>query len=487
MKKLHLLAAICAFASFANAQDSEFRKLTSTDGKTIGAKVVKIEGANVTIERADGKQFTIPGSKFSDADKDYFRAWKPAEAAASAATSSDWFQWRGPNRDGVSAETGLNTDWDAKEPELLWRTSGLNGGMSSLSIYDGKLFTMGERDGGTIIHCRNIEDGAEVWTASVAGKGSPNCTPTVDPAAGLVYGVSRDGELSAVKIDDGSLAWSKSYSGDFGGKMMSQWGFSESPLIDGEHLICTPGAPDALLAALNKTTGEVIWKTNVAEADLGSAGKDGAGYGSVVISNADDVKHYIQLVGRGLVGVSPEDGSLMWNYNRIANGTANVPTPIISGDYVFGSTGYGDGGSALLKLSKSGSKMSAKEEYYYNAKELQNHHGGMILVGDHIYLGEGHNNGFPQCIELKSGEIKWGKQRGAGSESAAIAYADGHIFFRYQDHTMAVVEANPSEYKLKGSFKIGSSNKQSWPHPVIQDGKLYLRDQDELLCYDISG
>lgn len=407
-------------------------------------------------------------------------------AQTEQAANQDWNQWRGPNRDGKSSETGLNQDWRDKRPELLWRINGLGGGMSSVAISDGKLYTMGKVKALNRMFCRHLEDGTEIWTAPLKGKGLPNCTPTVDPVGGLVFGVSKDGELSAVSLEDGKVAWSKSLVADFGGKMMSGWGFSESPLVDGDHLICTPGAPDALIVALKKSTGDLVWKTDVSDIDLGDKGKDGAGYGSLVISNAGGVKQYVQMTGHGLVGVSSGDGKFLWNYNRIANGTANIPTPVVSGDYVFGSTGYKDGGSALLKLESDGDGIAVTEVYHYGSKELQNHHGGMILVDGKIYLGSGHNNGFPQCVDMLSGELLWGKQRGAGSGSAAIVFADGNLYFRYEDHTMALVEANPEKYLLKGSFRLDSSNGKSWPHPVIQNGKLYLRDQGELLVYDVS-
>lgn len=408
-------------------------------------------------------------------------------AFALQASAKDWYQWRGPNRDGISSETGLSHDWSSNAPELLWRTKGLGKGMSSVAISNGKLYTLGVKNGETVLICRKLEDGSEVWENSLGGKGDPNCTPTVDPEAGLVFGLTKDGILSCMKADSGQMVWTKSYADDFGGKMMSGWGYSESPLIDGDTLICTPGANDGLLVGLNKRTGETVWKTFIGKTDLGSKGKDGAGYGSPVISNGGGVKQYIQMVGRGLVGVSAATGQILWHYNRIANGTANIPTPVVDGDHVFGSTGYGDGGSALLKLSWTGDGVNAEEVYYKSSKELQNHHGGMILVDGKIYLGNGHNNGFPQCVDLKSGEVLWDKSRGAGSGSAAITYADGHLFFRYEDHVMALIEADPDGYQLKGSFKIDSSNGKSWPHPVIQNGKLYLRDQDELLCYDVSG
>ncbi len=487
MKKPAL--ALLATLALPLAARAEVRTFTSTDGRTLRASLVAVDGDKVTIQLPDGRKITAAADRFSAADRQYFAAWKPAVAGAAAAASgaSDWFQWRGPNRDGSSTESGLNRDWESKPPELLWHVKGLGGGMSSVVIHGGKIFTMGKVDGAPHLICRNLADGAEVWATEVPGGDDPNCTPTVDPSSGLVFGMTKDGHLSAARVADGELVWSTSFGDDFGGKMESGWGYSESPLIDGDHLICTPGARDGLLAALDKMTGEPVWKTDVSDAELGDKGNFGAGYSSPVISNAGGVKQVVQLTGKGLVGVDAADGKLLWNYNRIANGTANIPTPIISGDYVFGSTGYADGGSALLKLSKRGSGIEAEEVYYYKGRELQNHHGGMILVDGHIYLGHGHNNGFPQCVELESGDIKWPGDRGPGRESAAIAYADGLLFFRYQDHTMALIEADPDQYTVKGHFKLATSNANSWPHPVIQGGKMYIRDQDDLMCYDVGG
>jgi hypothetical protein len=199
------------------------------------------------------------------------------------------------------------------------------------------------------------------------------------------------------------------------------------------------------------------------------------------------VKQYVTLVGRGIVSVDAASGKLLWSYNNVANGTANIPTPIVSGDFIFCSTGYGTG-SALLKLSKDGSGVKAEEQYFLGGNKLQNHHGGMILKDGYVFCGHQHNEGFPICVEMQTGEIAWGgKDRGPGGGSAAVAYADGNFYFRYQDGIMALIEANPKEYKVKGKFKIKTHNDNSWPHPVIAGGKLYLRDQDDLLCYDIKA
>ncbi len=265
---------------------------------------------------------------------------------------------------------------------------------------------------------------------------------------------------------------------------MSGWGYSESPLVDGEKLVCTPGAEDAMIVALDKKTGATIWKGK-APADLGSNGLDGAGYSSIMISHGAGVKQYVQMVGRGLVSFRAEDGKFLWNYNRIANHTANIPTPVVKDDYVFASTGY-QAGAALLKLKPEGDGVAAHEVYFLPGNKVQNHHGGMVMIGEYIYMGNGHNNGFPICLDWKTGKIAWNGGRGPGSGSAAVVEADGELYFRYQNGVMALIEATPEKYHLLSKFMLPTHNAESWPHPVIVDHCLYLRDQDNLLCYDIA-
>ena len=406
---------------------------------------------------------------------------KGLDLAKIEAARGEWSRWRGPNGDGVSAEKGLLTEWPNEGPPLVWQAKGFGGGFSSVAVAGGKVFTLGDKDGKCCLIAADVKDGHILWSTPFAG-GSPNCTPTVD--GNLVYGVSHDGDLACCDTKSGKLVWSKNFGRDFGGRMHSGWGYSESPLVDGDRLICTPGGDKALLAALDKKTGKTIWKTEVTQ-ELGRGGGDGAGYASIVISNAAGVKQYVTFVGRGVVSVDAASGKLLWHYNQVANGTANIPTPIVSGDYVFASSGYG-AGSALIKVVKRGGKLQAEEEYFLSGDQLQNHHGGMIRLGDHVYMGHGHNEGFPVSIEMTSGKDSWRPGRGPGSGSAAVAYADGHLYFRYQNGTMALIEANPKAYKLKGKFKIKTHNSESWPHPVIAGGKLYLRDQDDLLCYDVK-
>lgn len=417
------------------------------------------------------------------------RSWLGGVLAGAAASSlhaaeGSWPTWRGPQRDGISPETGLLHEWPADGPPIAWRVDDrLGAGMSSVAISDGKIFTMGQIDGYEHLICLDASDGKLLWQTELGTQGTPNCTPTVDGT--LVYGLSFDGVLICCQVADGREVWKLSFAKDLGGKMMSGWGYSESPLVDGDKLIVTPGAPDAIMAAINKKSGKVIWKTPLPAMD-GKRGADGAGYSSVVISNAGGIKQYVQLVGRGVISVDAKDGKLLWGYNNIANDTANIPTPIVKGDYVFCSTGYGTG-AALLKINKRGKQLSAQEVYFLKADDMQNHHGGMVLVDKHIFCGHGHNNGFPLCIDMLTGRPQWKPGRGAGSGSAAVAYADGQLYFRYEDATMALIDANPKEYKLRGKFKLATHHSNSWPHPVIVDKKLYLRDQGTLLVYNIAA
>jgi outer membrane protein assembly factor BamB len=282
-------------------------------------------------------------------------------------------------------------------------------------------------------------------------------------------------------VADGTIKWSLNYKKDLGGKMMSGWDYSESPLIDGDLLICTPGGEDTALVALNKHDGKEVWRAKV-------PGGGGSGYASVISAQVGGVKMYMTWLRNGLVAVSAGDGKFLWKYSKNANGTANIPTPIVKGDLVFCSTGYGSG-SALLKLVPDGKGgVDAKEQYFLKGNQLQNHHGGMILLGDYIYGGHGHNEGFPFCLHMATGKLKWGPTRGPGNKSAAVVYADGHLYFRYEDGTMALIEATPDAYHVTSSFHLPQeTGTPSWPHPVIANGKLYIRGNNVLLCYDVKA
>ncbi len=403
------------------------------------------------------------------------------------AATAEWPGWRGPNRDAVSAETALLAEWKTPGPPLAWKTTGLGDGFSSLSVAGGRIFTMGDRDGAQHVVALNQADGKPIWTAKVGPPwndeyGGPRGTPTVD--GDLVYAIGTEGDLVCLEAATGKERWRKSLVRDFGGQVMTVWKFSESPLVDGDRLVFTPGAKDAALVALDKKTGRELWRTAVP--DLGPQGRDGAAYSSIVVSNGAAVRQYVQLVGRGLVGVAASDGRFLWGYNRIANRTANISTPIVRATWVFASTGY-QTGAVLLELQKApDGGVLAKELYFLDPKTLQSHHGGLVLVGNHLYGGNGHNRGFPICVEFTTGKVAWGGDiRNAGSGSAAVVYADGNLYFRYQNGVMLLIQATPEGYRERGSLTIPDVRQPSWSHPVVVDGKLYLREQDTLYCYDV--
>jgi outer membrane protein assembly factor BamB len=255
--------------------------------------------------------------------------------------------------------------------------------------------------------------------------------------------------------------------------------------VDGDRLIFTPGAQDAGLVAVDKRTGRTVWKAVLP--GMGGGGRDGAGYSSPVVSNAAGTRQYVQLLGRGLVGVRASDGKVLWTYDKVANRVANISTPLVRANFVFASTGY-QTGAALLELYKDGDGVSAREVYFLPAKTFQNHHGGFVLAGNHLYAGHGHKLGLPICIDFVSGKVAWGGDiRNAGQGSAAVIYADGHLYYRYENGAMLLVEATPEAYREKGSFTIPGVTRPSWPHLAIADGRLYVREQDALHVYDVRA
>jgi outer membrane protein assembly factor BamB len=405
---------------------------------------------------------------------------------AATAAAGNWPQWRGPMRDGVSTETGLLATWPQGGPPKLWSASGLGAGFSSVAVAGGRIYTMGDRRDGQYVIALSEDAGKELWATRVGVRhddeyGGPRSTPTVDGDA--LYVVTTSGDVVCLEAATGRERWRRSMPRDFGGQMMSSWMFAESPLVDGDRVVVTPGASKAVIITLEKRTGKDIWRA--AAPRLGSNGSDGAGYSSVVISNGAGVKQYIQLTGRGVISIRAADGWFMWGNNSVANNVANIATPIVKDDLVFASTGY-QTGAVLLQMSADASgRVSARERYFLEAGTLQNHHGGFVLINGVVYGGNGHNNGFPFALDLASGKMLWDRVRGAGTGSAAVTAADGHLYFRYQDGTMALIAANPGQYQLKSSFAIPNVRNPSWSHPVVTGGRMYLREQDALHVYSI--
>jgi outer membrane protein assembly factor BamB len=402
--------------------------------------------------------------------------------AAGPAPESDWSQWKGPKRDGLSPDTGLLKSWPAGGPPLAWKATGLGGGLSSVSVHDGKIYTMGESGNAFHMLSLNAADGKILWTAKIADlpeKPSknerdypgPRCTPATDGK--LVIALGPYGDLVCCDAADGKEKWRKNFEKDFGGKMMSGWMYSESPLLDGDNVVCTPGSSKGTVVALKKATGELVWQS----AGLG----DQAAYSSLVPAEIGGKRQYLILTAASVAGIQAVDGKVLWKIDRKGK-IAVIPDPIYKDGIVFVSSGYGIGCNAF-KVTAGADGFKAEE--IYSGAQLENHHGGVLLVGDYLY--ELDNKNKLKCAELKTGKVVW---EDASVGKGAIAYADGNLIVRSEkgQGTIALVEATHEGYKEKGRFdQPDRSKKNAWPHPVIIGGKMYIRDQDVLLCYDLKA
>jgi outer membrane protein assembly factor BamB len=413
--------------------------------------------------------------------------WSPAVFAQFSTLAGEWPQFRGPERNAVSSDTGLLTEWPENGPPLVWEARGAGRGYASVAIVGDKLYTMGDGlsiadDEDEYVVCFRLTDGAVVWKAKLGPawtSGRPDwqssrSTPTVD--GDLLYILTPHGDLVCLESATGNQRWRKHLAKDFGGKKGDGWGYSESVLIDGDRLICTPGGETATMVSLDKKTGAEIWKT-------AWPNDRGAGHASVVISEVGGTRVYVNTTAGGALGVRAEDGRLLWTYG-IDRTTAVIPTPIIRGDLVFFTAGYRRGGALLRQIPGNDGQVTIEVVYPLNT-DLANKHGGVVLVGDHLY-GDSDDQGIPYCAELMTGEIVW-KERGPGQNSASVAVADGHLYIRWASGTIALAKATPDGFHVRGSFKIpGSGDRPSWSHPVIVGGRLYLREGDAILCYNVS-
>jgi outer membrane protein assembly factor BamB len=395
------------------------------------------------------------------------------------AQTVDWPQFRGPRRDGVSAETGLLKSWPEGGPKVVWQAKGIGGGYSSVSISGGKIFTLGNAKGKSFVHALDLEKGALLWSAEVGKAGGDlGSTPTVDGER--LYAVGQEGDLVCVETATGKVVWKKSFFDDFGGKY-GGWRYTESPLVEGDRVVCTPGGRDSMVA-LDKKTGEVVWKCALPSGEK-------AGYSSIVIAEVGGIRICVQLLADSLIGVEAKTGKLLWRYGetkgKFVGNTANIPTPIVKGDLVFSAAGYGRGAGLVRLVPKDGG-VQAEEVYF--SRELTNKHGGVVLVGDHVY-GDRDDSGNPYCAEFMTGKIVdgWkGRAQTQGQKSVSVTAADGHLYFRYENGHVALVEASPAGYKEKSSFVVSKGKGPSWAHPVVAGGRLYLREQDVLGCYDVK-
>ena len=384
----------------------------------------------------------------------------------------DWPQWRGPERTGLSKESGLLKQWPAAGPPLAWSSTTLGAGYGSIATSGNRIFVQGLRNRQSTVSALNRDTGQAVWSKALGPGGEndrgsgPRGTPTVD--GDRLYVLTENGNLACLK-HDGTEVWQRNILKDFGGRNI-QWLISESPLVDGSRVIVSPGGRGASMVALDKMTGKTIWTSK----DL----SDEAGYASPVVADIQGVRTVMTITSEGGVGVRASDGALMWKYRPAANSTANITTPVFFDNKVFYSSAYGTGG-ALLGLRAQGGEVKAQEVYF--TREMQNHHGGVLLVNGYLY---GYNNSILTCLEFATGKMAW-RHRSVGK--GALSYADGHLYILSEDHVVGMVEASPGGYREKGRFAIRDLGAPAWAHPVVSGGRLYIRNQGTLAAHDIRA
>jgi len=392
-----------------------------------------------------------------------------------AAFGDDWPAWRGKLRDGICRETGLLKEWPDGGPKLIWKATGIGAGYSSPAVVGNTIYISGQNDGKQFVFALNAsKEGKLIWSSDFAPVGNggnafpgSRSMPTVDGDRLYVIGIS--GELVCMDVKDGKIIWRKDFVKDFG-STVPMWEYAESVLVDGRLAICTPGGKDNTIVALDKTDGNVVWASAIG---------DQAGYSSVIKATIDGVDQYINLTAKGVISVRAENGKFLWRYDAPANDRTNITTCITTGNSIFAATAYSCGGGRV-DITRSGDKFDVKEVFFN--KKIQNHHGGMVLVDGMLYGCS--NPKDLMCVDFNIGGIKWSDKR-AGK--CAVLYADGMLYCRDENGPISLVEARPDGFNLKGKFSPpGISEKNSWAHLVISNGKLYIRDQNTLFCYEVK-
>jgi outer membrane protein assembly factor BamB len=393
-------------------------------------------------------------------------------SATALHAAADWPQWQGPDRSRLSKETGLLKEWPASGPTVIWTGTGLGNGYGSMAVAGDRVFVQGMRGRNSVVIALNRADGKEVWSKALGsfetndrGPG-PRGTPTVD--GDRLYVLTENGDLACLKTD-GTAVWQRNILRDFGGRQL-QWLISESPLVDGAHVVVSPGGPGAGMVKLDKMTGKTVWTAK----DL----SDPAGYSSIVAADVQGVRTYMTFTSAAGVGVRASDGKVMFRYPTAANNVANIATPIFSNNKAFFTSAYGTGGG-LLDLTAHNGEVSSKEVYF--TREMKNHHGGVVLVDGYLY---GYNDAILTCLEFATGKMMW-RDRSVGKGS--VTFADGSLYLQGESNVFGLAEATPTGYREKGRFTIPDKGLPSWAHPVVSDGRLYVRNQDTLLVYDIKA
>jgi hypothetical protein len=385
----------------------------------------------------------------------------------------DWPQWRGPERTGISRETNLAKQWPASGPAVQWTAANLGAGFGSLAVKGDRVFVQSLKGRDSVVTSLNKADGKVVWMRAIGpghdnDRGSgPRGTPTID--GDRLFALTENGDLASLALQDGAVIWQRNILKDFGGHNIG-WLISESPLVDGGSVIVTPGGRNAGMVALDKMTGKTLW--------VAKELSDEAGYASPIAADVQGVRTVMTLTAEAGVGVRASDGKLMWRNRSPSNNTANITTPVFYDNKVFYTSAYGTGG-ALMQLSAQSGEVRAQEVYF--TRDMQNHHGGVVVVGGYLY---GFNNSIFAAMEFATGKTLW-RNRSVGKGS--VTYADGRFYILSEDNVMGLAEATPNGYRETGRFQIADQGWPSWAHPVVSGGRLYLRNQGTVASYDIRA
>jgi outer membrane protein assembly factor BamB len=401
----------------------------------------------------------------------------------SLARSADWPQWRGPQRTGISQEAGLLGEWPADGPKLVWQIDDADYGYGTPAVAGDRLYiTCNKGMEDEFVRGYSTTDRKQLWSTRLGKVGNPDqqppfaaarSTPTID--GDRLFVLSSDGDIACVEATTGNVVWQKNVRTEFAGKP-GNWAYAESPLVDGDVLVCSPGGPDATLVALDKHTGDVIWKCPVPEAD-------DAGYASAIIVNAAGRKQYVQFLSKGVVGVDAQTGKFLWRYDGTGKGPANSPTPVADGSLVYTAAGRVGGGLVELKSSDDG----VAAQQVYMERGLPFSMGGSVLIDGNLY---GTTNEGLVCADFAKGEVKW-KEKSVGN--GALCEAGGRIYIHGDNNDVILVEPSPDEYRERGRFKLPNqpehtrgAMEKAWTYPVVAGGRLYIRDLGTIWCYDVK-
>ncbi len=396
-----------------------------------------------------------------------------------AVEADDWPGWRGPNRDGISLETGLLQSWPQEGPKLAWQIDAIGGGYSTPAVAGDRLYLLanvGMED--EYVKALDGKDGRTIWSVRIGRVGVPDQRPSYPGSRGmptidgdLLYALGSDGDLVCLETATGKKRWHVNFQQAFGSEP-PRWAWSESPLIDGDKLICSPGGANATILALDKLTGEILWKTATEEADL-------AGYGSPVAATIAGVRQYVVFLAQGVVGVNAESGEFLWRYAKTAEGSpANILTPIIDGDRVYTGSNRGGGGLVRVQLDED----SPVAEIYHGQK-MPGHVGGAVLINGRLY---GSTRTALLCVDFESGDVAW-TDRSVGP--ATVGYADNRLYVVGDEGEIALVDISGDAYREVGRFtppgRVEAGT--SWTYPVVANGRMYIRHLEKMWAYDVGA